>query len=189
MTTPPDLIHHLTNDVYRAVRHATLHDKWKRQESRNAPPPFHVVGSSNLGIPGNPGHIIHAEWAEGHSEANRDLGIPRPHSILVERDLYDSISYEVTQEAWADWEAALITEEARRTLWLLKPANGKNYWYPNQPLGQAPQVGLKLTQRLLEAGLIWQASLEQFMQYRADQTTSGRREPEDVILEALEAAG
>lgn len=181
-----DLQYYLSNDVYRAVKRAER-GQWSRQETRVNPPPIKSTGGGGFGIPGNPGHTVHAEWAPGISEADVNLGIMRPFAIMVERELYDSVSYEVGERAWDDWLEALEEDAARRTLWILKRAGGKTYWYPNEPLKQAPRVGLLITNRLLESGLIWRATEDQHAMYRAARAdlAGDRRTPADIIYAGM----
>lgn len=181
MPDPQDLMHHLSNDVFRAVRTG-----WYRHEAgdgRN--PTFRVLGTGTYHQPD-----ISWEAAKIISEAQPALGIHRPHAILIDKTLHDNLLIELSEDQEHAWLDATESRVRINTLWYRNESKGKSYWRANPNLpASVPVTGLKLTQRLQEAKLIWQCTPEQAAQLQLDREAAARQlSAPEIIERAAEAA-
>ncbi len=179
--TSQDLLHYLSNDVFRAIRRG-----WYRHEhgdGRNAT--FRVLGTGTYSEPD-----IRWEAAKGLSEPHAALSIHRPHAILIDKTLHDNLLYELPEDQEHAWLDATESNIRINTLWYRNEAKGSSYWRPNPNLpGSVPITGLRLTKRLLEARLIWQCTPEQAAQLQADREDAVRAlSAPEIIEQAAEAA-
>lgn len=186
MPESPDLIHHLSNNVFRAIRTG-----WYRQSSHDSQqgPTFRVLGtgSYNKTLP----HIMW-EGAKGLAEANPSLGIHRPHAILIDKIMHDNLMEEIPEAHMNDWMNAIESRVRINTLWYRNEAKGNSYWRPNPSLpASVPQTGLKLTRRLLQARLITAATEAQHQQLLAEREAARadqRPSAPELIISALQKA-
>lgn len=181
--TPPSqdqALPYLANDAFR-----TLKKGWRTHSTAlRTPPPFTAVGGGALPRHPHSAPIINAQNALGHSLPSIDLGLPH-QAILIPRDLFDALEYEVSREAWANLHAALHPDEAFTTLHKLVMSNGARYWYDRSGFEQAASAVRKLTVWLLEARLIFPLTPDQRAAYLA---AKGEHEPRttlDIVREAV----
>lgn len=183
MPDPQDLMHHLSNDVFRAVRTG-----WYRHEAgdgRN--PTFRVLGTGTYHQPD-----ISWEAAKIISEAQPALGIHRPHAILIDKIMHDNLMEEIPEAHMNNWMNAIESRVRINTLWYRNEAKGNSYWRPNPSLpASVPQTGLKLTRRLLQARLITAATEAQHQQLLAEREAARadqRPSAPELIISALQKA-
>lgn len=174
-------LHHLSNDVYRAIRQG-----WYRHEhadGRN--PTFRVLGTGTYHHPD-----ISWEGAKGLSEA---YGVYLPHAILVDKIMHDDLMEEIPEQHMHDWLDSIESNVRINTLWYRKEAKGRTYWDPNSRLpASVPHTGLKLTQRLLQARLITEVTPEQAARLQLEREIAAQqsrlRSAPEIIQDAATAA-
>lgn len=173
---------YLANEVFRICK-----GRWKQQIQTDVPPLVNIAGGTIQKHPLQSRVIVRHEFKSGVSAPDPDLGIKTRYAILVVRELYDFIEFEVPAEAWFQWVEALRTRA--RVVWRKHLRDGVYSLERNESVPpMSATVGVSLVRRLVRSGLIVPVqgvALREFEALRASVTDKKPESVYDVVAGAV----